>query len=217
MEPSPTDDLDAAIQADGPMPAAVTDLARFTRTMAALDLATLPAGFLAPRFDGDEVELRYQSTGLRHVAVPRTLQLCVWIFLCLVFTIGMGREPEWVVVAIVAGVWIVAGKWTWWILWQYCSTASFRFRRDVLIIDRHLFGFRRRTNVPRRAVTAVEQIHSQGQKVDHRSASPTWDLDVFLGGFTVNALHEQPIEKSDWLGPLVALWAQVEFHPASRE
>jgi hypothetical protein len=58
-------------------------------------------------------------------------------------------------------------------------------------------------------VTAVRQVKDGG---DGEDSFPSWALAV-VGRTEMRVLSKQPIEKSAWLGLIVARWAGVTFEP----
>jgi hypothetical protein len=99
------------------------------------------------------------------------------------------------------------------ITYRYWSAVSvFTFRPDRLVVERRgFFGYDRR-EFPKQAIHALRQVPNA---VDWESLEygPTWDLFIEWGEGRVKAtlLSGQLLDKSDWLGPIVARWAGVAF------
>lgn len=91
----------------------------------------------------------------------------------------------------------------WW------SVIVFTFRPDRLVVERRsFFGFfgYDRSEFPKQGIRVVRQVPTW-------EYDPTWEL-VIEGGEGQSSgklLSRQLLDKSDWLGPLVALWAGVAF------
>ena len=97
-------------------------------------------------------------------------------------------------------------------VWFYRSLLSFAFGEDELLVERTFLWYRRRRAFGRREVSAVKQIKDGGEGED---SFPSWGL-VVVAKLEVKVLSRQPIEKSDWLGPIIAQWAGVPFERAQQ-
>lgn len=97
-------------------------------------------------------------------------------------------------------------------LWLLRGRTELLLYEDCLILRRSLSSYQRETRVSRSTVTRVMQVKDGGEGDD---SFPTWGLKVeHARGETVSLLWRQPIERSDWLGPVIADWAGKPFEPA---
>jgi len=81
-----------------------------------------------------------------------------------------------------------------------------RFTGDRLTVETVLFRRRTVRELSRQDVRAVRRIKDGGKGED---SFPSWGLvvDTEAGGKPISILDRQSIDKSAWLGPLVALWS----------
>jgi hypothetical protein len=96
-----------------------------------------------------------------------------------------------------------------YVAWFFRSVTVFTFMPEALIAERWLLWFRRRRVFPRREIVAVKQVKDGGEGDD---SFPSWGLAV-IADKEVRILSRQPIDKSAWLGPVIATWAGVAFEP----
>lgn len=99
-------------------------------------------------------------------------------------------------------------------LWLLRGRTELLLHEDCLMLRRSLFSYQHETRVSRSAVTRVMQVKDGGEGDD---SFPTWGLKMeHARGETIRLLWRQPIERSDWLGPLVAEWARKPFEPSAQ-
>jgi hypothetical protein len=91
---------------------------------------------------------------------------------------------------------------------EYWSVTRFAFEPDELVVQWSLWWFRRRRAFRRDEVTGVRQIKDGGAGDE----PDTWGL-MLVTHKEVPVLPAEPIDKSDWLGPIIARWAGVAFEP----
>lgn len=89
------------------------------------------------------------------------------------------------------------------------STRFVATERD-LTVYRTLWFWTRKSRIDRTRIREFVQVKDGGGKED---SFPSWGLKV-TGARTVNLLSRQPIEKSDWLGALLARHFGVEYLPS---
>ena len=176
-------------------------------------LQTLPTGFeLLPDHDTGWT-LRYRTSGMGCVGWFFGFWLTLWTVGCIVGTVSLFREPRgfdpWMALFMVpfwAAEFGVAG----FVAWYFWAVTEFQFGPDELVYEKSLGRFRRRHVLPRRRIQTVRQVKDGGEGED---SFPSWGLIVSTTEPLV-LLHRQPIEKSRWLGQIIAAWAGVKFHEA---
>ena len=84
----------------------------------------------------------------------------------------------------------------------------------LAVVHRGVFS-RRAWTASRAEVRAVTQVKDCGDDDDDDGPSG-WGLLLDVGGEERSLLRREPIEVSDWLGPVLARWAGVPFVPATR-
>ena len=83
-------------------------------------------------------------------------------------------------------------------------------QRDILTKLVEGYADRMPPDVAKAELKEVKQVKDGGEGED---SFPSWGL-ALIAGTEVHVLSRQPIDKSDWLGPIIAKWAGVEFEPA---
>jgi len=98
------------------------------------------------------------------------------------------------------------------LLWLWHGRTELLHGENDMRLVQRFFRFPRQKFLRRNDITRVIQVKDGGEGDD---SFPTWGLKVEVsGGDQVMLLWRQPIEHSDWLGPLVAEWAGKPFEPA---
>ena len=100
------------------------------------------------------------------------------------------------------GVWVLG-----YALWRFHATTKLTFSADCLLLERRLFLYKDRCSVWKREIERLRQVKDGGEGEDD---FPSWGLSLDAAR-TVRVLSRQEIEKSAWLGPIVAQWAGVEY------
>ena len=171
----------------------------------------IPRGFEVLPTECDGCTLRYRTTGMRAVGCFFTCWLSVWAVGCALVTYGVIANgcPSVFTAAWLVGAWINEVGSLAYVAWYYGSATTFRFARDKLSAERSIWGYRRRREFPRDVVRAVVQVKDGGEGGD---SFPSWGL-VVVGTTRTRVLSRQPVEASDWLGPVIARWADAPFEP----
>jgi hypothetical protein len=99
--------------------------------------------------------------------------------------------------------------YTAWAYWMV-QPLTYTFYPDRLVVERPLFRCVRRFDYPRAAIDVVRQVKDDSDEEDDPH---TWGVAI-KGQVNGKLLSRQPIDKSDWLGPVVARWAGVAFEPS---
>jgi hypothetical protein len=136
-----------------------------------------------------------------------------WTAGCVLFTtmaIFNLQRGGYFFLALMIPFWIIEFGTIGFVVWYFASSISFTFETDQLVVERSVFRYRRRRAFPKKEITAVKQIKDGGQGTD---SFDSWGL-VIMAAEGVQVLFKQPIDKSDWLGPIIAKWAEVHFEPA---
>lgn len=170
-----------------------------------------PRGFEVTADDGSPVIL-YRTRGMGCSAAFFAAWLTIGGLACvlglyeaLVAPAGMNLllalfiTPFWAVGFFVAG----------YVAWYFFSATRFTFGPDLLVVERFLWRWNRQRQFARADVRAVRQVKDGGEGED---SFPSWALAV-VGHREVRVLSRQPIDKSAWLGPIIAQWAGVAFEP----
>jgi len=146
--------------------------------------------------------------------------LVVWTGICLYLPYALYRDfgsDKWtghlvltLVMFFAEGVLIILLCWR-----RYGQTMVYLTRRE-LIVKKVLFSWEREVECERNRIQIVRQIKDGGQVQDSRTVGgrirtskdtfPTWGL-VVEADTNVMVLSRQNIEKSAWLGPIIAEWA----------
>ena len=160
--------------------------------------------------------IAYRTTGMGCLAVFLFVWLSGWTVGCVLFTykalfgqagIDYGgllfMIPFWCAEFLVLG----------YALWHFRSITMFTFYPDRLLIERTLLRYRRQRSIPKQEVDVVRQIKDGGEGED---SFPSWGLAI-EGRTNIKLLSRQAIEKSAWLGPIVARWAEVEFESSHKK
>ena len=169
-----------------------------------------PRGFVVTAADGGLV-IRYRTRGMGGLAVFFAVWLGIWTFGCVSFTIdGLSdlNGVGWILLLFVAPFWVIEFGAVAYVAWFFGSVTRLSFGPDELVAERSLWRFRRCRVFRHGEVTAVRQVKDGGEE----DSFPTWALAV-IGPAEVRLLSRQPIDKSNWLGPIVAKWAGVAFEP----
>jgi hypothetical protein len=158
----------------------------------------------------------YRTTGMGCLAVFLFVWLCGWTIGCVFFTykalfgesgIDYGgllfMVPFWCAEFLVFG----------YMLWHFRSITMFTFYPDRLVIERTLLHYRRQRSIPKEEIEIVRQIKDGGEGDD---SFPSWGLAI-EGRSNIKLLSRQEIEKSAWLGPIVARWAGVEYESSNKK
>ncbi|AMV27419.1 hypothetical protein VT84_23670 [Gemmata sp. SH-PL17] len=181
--------------------------------------ADVPSGFELTTDDDGRPVILYRTHGARLHAIFGIVWLSAWVCGCLWGTYSALWGPDGMDACLMvfmlpfwAALFLVAG----WCAWDHFSVTRITLGPDVLEAEKYLYRFRRRRQLAREEVTAVRRVKYVGDDEDSR---PSWGLALDRGT-EVHVLSRQPIDKVDWLGPIVARWAGVPFAPgwdAARE
>jgi hypothetical protein len=171
-----------------------------------------PRGFEVKTADDGSPVILYRTRGMGCSAAFFAGWLTIWGLVCvggayeaLVAPAGMNLLlalfilPFWVIGFLVAG----------YVAWYFFSATRFTFGPDLLVVERSLWRFRRKRQFGRAEVTVVRQVKDGGEGED---SFPSWALAV-VGRKEIRVLSKQPLDKSAWLGPIIARWAGVPFEP----
>lgn len=115
----------------------------------------------------------------------------------------------------------------YWLAYAYWSRKTFRLTANRLEIDTQLFGISQRWVIPRESITLVRQV--SGRIYDYETV-PTWSLQLVLirrAGSERDKesswiyrlpqlrprsiLWRLPYEDSEWLGGIIAKWANADL------
>lgn len=171
--------------------------------------ADTPRGFVVTTADDGSCIILYRTTGMGCASLFLAGWLGMWTVGCVALTNAALFDPEginvffllWMIAMWAAEVFVVA-----YAAWCFWSVTRFTFGAEELVVEQSLWRFRRRSEFRRGQVTAVRQVEDGGER------NPSWGLAV-MGPTEVRVLSRQPIDKSTWLGPVIARWAEVAYEP----
>jgi hypothetical protein len=171
-----------------------------------------PRGFKVAAADDGSLMIRYRTTGMGKLAVVLMVWLTIWSIGCGLITCTAIFPPiNFIFLLLMGPMWVVELVTIRWVFWFFFSVTRFLFGEEELVVERQLLWHRRRRVFRRSEVTAVRQVKDDGER---RDSFYGWAL-VVMTGPGVELLSNQPIDKSDWFGPVVAKWAGVSFEPAT--
>ncbi|MBT3290462.1 MAG: hypothetical protein HN380_24170 [Victivallales bacterium] len=180
----------------------------------------VPKGFTLVSEPGDAVVIEHRRTG--------SGKGCAMVF---VFTTWLGG---WLAFAVVLAAafrrgetaedgtpipsWLVIGFWLVGIAVAHYF-ASHIFGRRVFRLDGHQLVHeqisplsRRRERIPRESVQALVQTEYRDEEANSISS---WDLQIQTPDGYFTLLYHHQYEKSEWLGQVLAQWAEVPYVPAA--
>jgi hypothetical protein len=176
-----------------------------------------PRGFKVTTADDGGLLIQYRASGMGCAAVLFGVWLTGWSAACLLGTYSALFDLAGInyvlLLFMVVPFWFVEVFTVVFVAWLYLSVTKFLFGQEELIVERQLLWYRRRRVFRASEIKAVRQIKDGKEGEDNW---PSWGLLV-VAGSNVKLLSRQPIDKSDWFGPVVAKWAGVSFEPARAE
>jgi hypothetical protein len=172
-----------------------------------------PRGFEMTITENGERLIRYRTSGVWDMAIFFCVFLAVWwsgiysLTRHIFFDGGDYLALRVLVPMTLAGLGVAA-----YVIWFFGSVTSFVFGANQLTVEQSLLSYSRRRVFNRREIEAVKQVKDGGEGED---SFATWGL-VVITNTSAEVLSRQPIDKSDWLGPFIAQWADVSFEPAQK-
>jgi hypothetical protein len=97
-------------------------------------------------------------------------------------------------------------------LWFIFGITEFRASQNSLVVVHRFLGFSSKEQIPSHTIQSFLQIKDGGENMD---SFPSWGLFV-IANQKVGLLARQPIEKSDWLGRVLADFYRVQFVPSEK-
>lgn len=196
----------------------------------------LPGFDLSNSIAGDVV-IRYRTTGMRGLGVFLAIFLAEWTAMALLLTAGLlSGHVAYLPFALV--FWLSGFGVLGIAAWHRFSVLELVMEADRFVVRQTLLWYRRGWIFLRSNVDAVAQVKDGGEGED---SFPSWGLIIEAAAYdkilpdrlpaliryierseaaqsasSVTILSQQPIGKSDWLGPIVATWAGVPFEPAAK-
>ncbi|MBY0228715.1 MAG: hypothetical protein K2W96_05490 [Gemmataceae bacterium] len=166
-----------------------------------------PAGFVV---EDDGRAIRYRPPVSGRIAC--VIWLTGWFSVCTTMMIGSFFGPgleQWLLSAFCVPFWLFGFVVAPLMVWEFWSVTSFSFGLDELVVDRSLRGWCRKRVFRRQEISVVKQART---KYDDDGRGPRLGL-VVVAKQSVFVLSRQRLEKSGWLGPVIAEWAGVPFIP----
>ena len=118
--------------------------------------------------------------------------------------------PLWFVLVFWA-VEIVMGRF---FLLMLFARRTFRLDCDRLAYEMTSVLYRERELIPKESIQTLVQIKDGGEDED---SFPSWGLTLEASDGKTELLFRQAYEKSEWLGQILAQWAEVPYLPAPKE
>ena len=178
----------------------------------------IPPGFTLVPSGADDFIIHHVRGGMGCLNVFLIVWLTGWTFACVFllrqyFNGGKMDDgspmPLWFVCVFWAGEIVAACLLTYLL---FCKK-SFRTDAACLNVDTVVLGFRRSKTIPRKTIKRFVLVKDGGEGDD---SFPSWGLKVEAEKKTT-LLFRQPYERSQWLGQVLARWAQVDFIEAPQE
>ena len=181
----------------------------------------IPKGFTLEPGPGDTVVIRYRRTRMGCMANVFPLSfLSIWGTICVMMLwgclFGASTAGRIIVLFLIPPFWggaiLVAG----FVLARNFARRTFRLDGDQLIHElRCPPFFCRRRLIPRESIQTLIQIRDADE--DDEDISSSWGLRVEVIGNPTSLMWNQSYEKSEWLGRVLAQWAEVPYLPAPKE
>jgi len=177
-----------------------------------------PPGFrVSPEDAGTSLTITYKSHGMGcmlafMLAIPLGIGGLFLIFA--VFSPSGFHEfifvsPWWARVSLLCGFLAMIYFLQFSLFHLFGSTKLVATERD-LTMYRTLWFWTRKSRIGRAEIRGFVQVKDGG---GHEDSFPSWGLEA-AGDRAVKLISRQPIEKSDWLGPLLARHFEVEYIPS---
>lgn len=177
-------------------------------------IANAPKGFEFAESESGNPSIQYRTRGSWGVGIFFIVWLMIWTPGCLLLTYRAFTAPPLENVffyLFMIPFWIGEYLAIKFVLWHFFSVTTFEVEEDCLKVSRRLFRFKKERAFPIAQIEAIQQVKDGG---DGEDSFPTWGL-VVEGEKDVAILSRQPIEKSEWLGPILADWIGVEYRTAA--
>lgn len=171
--------------------------------------AKVPKGFDLLDNQTDLFVISYKATGMIGAKIFLMVWLTFWTFGCVMIGSGIFTEHEIGLVLFAIPFFAAEVAVIGILLWMFFGKTYFHFRDSSLMTRRVLFFWKREKHILQSDIEVVRQIKDGGEGED---SFPSWGL-VMEGERNIKILSKQEIEKSSWLGPIIAEWANVEYIP----
>jgi hypothetical protein len=190
-----------------------------------IEAQSIPNGFRVTRDSNGEVGIEYVATGVRGQVIFLTVLVGGLTFGCAYsayevfdkygdvtsFIDAIRGLPWW--------GWCAFGFMAFFpltfgiiLLWYLFGRTRFRLSHDGLWVQKQLFFWRRVAFVPMETMRCVKQEQDGGRAMDEDSFV-TWKLSM-QASRDMDLLWKQPIDKSDWLGRVLAERYGIPFIPS---
>ena len=167
-----------------------------------------PKGFTILPSSGGPPAIAYRTTGMGCVMLFFGVWLAGWTAGCvfLAYAVSTGKETApsiWFCLPFWISEFLVLG----FVLWYFFAVTTYTFSPDKLVVEKRLWRFARVREFPKAGVKSICQVKDGGQGED---SFPSWGLRVD-GEKCGVILYRQPLDRSSWLGPIIAQWAGVPY------
>jgi hypothetical protein len=187
-----------------------------------METQSIPKGFKINRDAHGDIEVEYRSTGIGGLVLFLVVAVGGLTFGCAYSAYEVyNKYGDWVsFLDAILGVpwwgWIGLGFMAFFplafgiiLLWFVFGQTRFRLSDNGLWVQKHLFFWRSTNYLPAEAMRWVRQEKDGGRKMDDDSYA-TWKL-VMKADRVMELLWKQPIDKSDWLGQVLAEKYNIPF------
>lgn len=179
------------------------------RSMVSLD-PKIPRGFKVGSDTAGYLTIEYRQPQRGCATLFFAVWISGWTVGCILMTwealFNAGNAPAGVPFLVVP-FWMadvfVCGLFTWFVL----SVTRFVLEPDHLFVERSAVWYSRRRIFRRNSISAIQLVRSESD------GTTDWSLVIFAGS-GVGVLANQAAEQGEWLGAILAQWADVPFEPA---
>jgi hypothetical protein len=190
-----------------------------------IETQSIPKGFKVTRDSNGDIEVVYRSTGVRGIVIFLTVAVGLMTFGCVhsAYEVYDKCGDLTSFIAAIRGLpwwsWPVFGFMAFFplafgiiLLWFLFGRTRFRLSAEGLWVQKRLFFWRSARFVQAEAMHGVKQEKDGGREMDEDSFA-TWKLSM-KADRDMELLWKQPIDKSDWLGRVLAEKYDIPFTPS---
>ena len=172
-----------------------------------------PKGFTLDHTLNGYPIIKYRSTGKIASGIFLAIWLACWTFACFGMTIHALDTPGEVKVGLLlfsipfwAAEFFVVG----YVIWYFGNKRIFEFTSDKLIVARTCWMYKKQREIVMNNIAKIRQIKEKSESAEEGFSS--WGI-VIEADKKYKILYGQKIEKSEWLGRIIADWAKKEYVP----
>jgi hypothetical protein len=182
------------------------------------DIPAAPKGFSVVVDGPDAVVIHHRRTGMKGMLLFLCVWLTVWTAGCVSLLVaylkgGSMENGSPMPLVFVLGFWASEIGVICFLGYLFFAHKSFRLDKDSMVVELRVFRYRRVRSVPRQSFRSFVQIQDGGKGED---SFPSWGLRADTADGPLTLIFRQPYETSQWLGQVLAQWAETEFIPAEK-